>query len=107
MEEQEVEQQEIVEQEIEKPKTTVSINNKNIEIGSQMIIGMFAILAALLMIVYKVYWNFNASTFAGIMSLLICLLTFSGVIWAYLRNKKFSLELGLNLGLFLVAIAFM
>ena len=105
MEEQEMEEIQ-VKQNSEEPKAVITINNKRIELGSQLIIMLFAIVAGFFMMALKVYGFITAGIgFVPIsISVFIYLLTYVGAIWAYIRSKNFSFEFAVNGILFLIAM---
>ena len=80
-----------------------------LRLTSQFLNAMLGVIALILWIITRVCVSFGVApgVFTGIMSLLIFSLTFCGTVWAYVRNKKPTLELVLNAGILLLALCFM
>ena len=87
-----------------KEQTSQNNNNISIVMTSQTINSLLAIIALFLFTICKICINFGvlSGVFIGIMTLFIYLLTLAGAVWAFLRNKKMTFELGLNLSVFVL-----
>ena len=96
--------EEEVKEEIE--KENVKNNSKGICLNAQFINTFMAIVAMFLFVLCKVLIQFGVTSnaFYGIMSIIIYGLSLGGLIWAYIRLKKTSLEFWLNVVVFGLAI---
>ena len=95
--EEEIKNEEKQEQLFQAPKA-----EKEIKLTAQIVIVCFAVFSMFLLVLWKVLTNFGvySEIMTGIFSIVNFGLTLAGIVWAYLRNKKGSFELWLNVAVF-------
>ena len=92
---------------LEQPeKESKNKGEKQIVLTAQVLNVCFAIVAMFLFVLCKILSHFGVgnNTFYGIMSIVIYGLSLSGLVWAYLRDKKPTFEFWLNVIVFGLAI---
>lgn len=93
---------------LETKQETKNTGNE-IKLTSQFLNIGLGVVALILWIIIKVCVGFGvvANGLYGVLSLMVYACSFCGTVWAYVRNKKLTLELVLNAGILLLALCFL
>ena len=80
-----------------------------VSISEKMFNALFAIVSVILFMITKIVFHFGggSAVFYGIMTIAIYAISFVGVLYVYVKEKKPTMEWWLNVGALVLALAFL
>ena len=79
---------------------------KTLKVTARMVNALIGAVAMFLFVIETICLSFAVTSpvFYGVMNIFVFLLSFCGFLWAYLRERKPSFEMWLNLAVFVFAM---